>query len=321
MLATRRGEGVPVMPSGVRWPEGRTFAFTVFDDTDLMTTQVGERLYGVLAELGFRTTKSVWPIRSATEPTIGGTTCAEPRYRAWVQGLQRQGFEVALHGVSYATATRDEVRCGLDRFRDYFGHDPHSHANHADARDSIYWGDARLTGAARLPYRALKRSSARREGHLPGSPYFWGDLCRERVTYVRNFVFGGIDTLAACPAMPYHDPDRPFVNYWFAGSEGADARSFVRTVSEANQDRLEAEGGACIMYTHFAAGFVQDGRVDPRFVRLMTRLSRKGGWFVPVTDVLDHLRQEGRGADITRAERGRLQRNWLLHKVRTRGTT
>jgi hypothetical protein len=309
------------MPSPVRWPEGKSFAFTVFDDTDLMTRQVGERLYGVLTDLGLRTTKSVWPIRAATEPTIGGATCAEPGYRHWAQGLQRQGFEVALHGVSYSTATRDEIRGGLDRFREYFGHDPRCHANHADARDGIYWGADRLSGPARLPYRAVKRSSTRWEGHVPGSPFFWGDLCAERVTYVRNFVFGDIDTLAACPVMPYHDADRPFVNQWFAGSEGSHLGSFLRTVSEENQDRLEEQGGACIMYTHFASGFVEDGRVDPRFLRLMTRLSGKGGWFVPVATLLDHLRGQGAGGDITRADRGRLERRWLLHKLRTRGTT
>ena len=29
-------------------------------------------------------------------------------------------------------------------------------------------------------------------GHVPDSPYFWGDLCRQRIRYVRNFVFGGL---------------------------------------------------------------------------------------------------------------------------------
>ena len=55
--------------------------------------------------------------------------------------------------------------------------------------------------------------------------------------------------------MPYHDPDRPYVNAWFAASEGADVTAFNRCLSEEHQDRLEAEGGACIMYTHFASGF------------------------------------------------------------------
>jgi hypothetical protein len=57
--------------------------------------------------------------------------------------------------------------------------------------------------------------------------------------------------------MPFHDPDRPFVKYWFASSEGPSVQTFNETLSEANQEKLEAEGGACIMYTHFANGFLQ----------------------------------------------------------------
>jgi hypothetical protein len=59
----------------------------------------------------------------------------------------------------------------------------------------------------------------------------------------------------ACPFMPYDDPLRPCVNYWFASSEGANVHSFARPISEANQDRLEDEGGACIMYTQISCGF------------------------------------------------------------------
>jgi hypothetical protein len=86
--------------------------------------------------------------------------------------------------------------------------------------------------------------------------------------------------------MPYHDPDRPFVRNWFASSEGPSVESFDRTLSEANQERLEIEGGACIMYTHFANGFYDNGCLDSRFVRLMQRLGSRPGWFVPVSTLL-----------------------------------
>ncbi len=134
--------------------------------------------------------------------------------------------------------------------------------------------------------------------------------------YVRNFTFRDIDTLAACPWMPYHDPARPFVDRWFASSEGADVDAFVRCASEANQDRLEAGGGACIMYTHFAAGFVRDGRLDPRFESLMRRMARRNGWFVPVATLLDHLEAFNGETVITARQRSALERRWLLSKVR-----
>src|SRR5207253_3046315 len=101
--------------------------------------------------------------------------------------------------------------------------------------------------------------------------------------------YGNINTLAACPIMPYYDPLRPYVNQWFAASEGPAVGSFVDTIAEPNQDRLEAEGGACIMYTHLSYGFYKDGQLDSRFKALMDRLSRKRGWFVPAATLLDYL--------------------------------
>ena len=90
--------------------------------------------------------------------------------------------------------------------------------------------------------------------------------------------------------MPYHDPEKPFVNAWFASSEGSKAESFVQLISEANQEALEESGGACIMYTHFAHGFVEHGRLNRRFKLLLERLAERDGWFVPVRTLLGHLR-------------------------------
>ena len=62
--------------------------------------------------------------------------------------------------------------------------------------------------------------------------------------------------------MPYRDPDRPYVNYWFASSEGAHVDSFNAMISERNQERLKNEGGACIMYAHLARGFLVNGKIN-----------------------------------------------------------
>ena len=159
------------------------------------------------------------------------------------------------------------------------------------------------------------RSGAFR-GHLEGDPLFWGDICLAKIRYVRNFTYSDIDTLAACPMMPYHDPERPYVHRWFASSEGADVNTFNRCVSEVNQDRLEERGGACIMYTHFASGFFDGGTVNPRFKLLMDRLARKNGWFVPVTTLLDYLSAHRSESVLTATQRRGLERRWLLSKLR-----
>jgi hypothetical protein len=115
--------------------------------------------------------------------------------------------------------------------------------------------------------------------------------------------------------MPYHDPLRAFVPAWFASSEGAVAGKFMKTVTEANQDRLEEEGGACIMYTHFGKGFVEGGRLAPRFKDLMERLRKKDGWFAPASAILDYIESQRGKHILNRRERDRLEWKWTSEKL------
>ena len=300
----------------IRWPDGKAFAFSIFDDTDFASVETLAPVYDFLEALGLRTTKSVWAIAVDRAPAFGGATCDDPEYRRWTQDLQSRGFEIASHGASYTTASREEVRRSLDRFREIYGHDPRALANHSGCEESIYWGSDRVTGLNRTIYNMATRyrRSGTFRGHREGDPLFWGDLCRERVSYVRNFTFADIDTLAACPMMPYHDPDRPFVNEWFASSEGRDVDSFNRRLAPDDQDRLERAGSACVMYTHFASGFYRDGRLDQAFKDRMTRLADKNGWFVPVSQLLDHVRAERGQVVLAGRTRARLERRWLRSK-------
>lgn len=302
----------------VEWPDGRSFAFTVFDDTDHATVENVGPVYALLRNLGMRTTKSVWAIAGDRVPSIGGATCDDPAYRDWTLELRAAGFEIGSHGATPATSQREVVARSLERFREMYGHDPDALANHAGCRESIYWGDARVGGTSRVAYNLMTGFRRRGffRGHREGDPLFWGDLCRERVRYVRNFTYADVNTLAACPVMPYHDPERPYVQAWFASSEGADVKAFNCCLGEAKQDRLEAEGGACIMYTHFASGFWSDGELNGRFRELMQRLASKNGWFVPVTTLLDHLVEKRGLTVLTSAQRRALERRWLRSKIR-----
>jgi hypothetical protein len=307
----------------IQWPDGNKFAFTIFDDTDLEITGNYERVYSILRESGFRTTKSVWPLEGNGPGINRGATCEDPEYLAHMLELQRDGFEIGYHGTTYHTVERAEIVRGLAYFNRLFGHYPRTMANHIGSKDNIYWGSARLSGARRSAYNLLTLGRNRKNsmGHCKGSPYFWGDLCQEKVEYVRNFTFSDVNTLAAVPLMPYHDPTRPFVNQWFAASEATDAKSFVAVLTESNQDRLEHEGGACIMYTHFGFRYQdRSGVVDPRFVRLIKRLSRKRGWFVPVATLLDYIRRYRGEKILSPSELSRLECKWLRHKVFSGGT-
>ncbi len=303
---------------GISWPDGKPFALSIFDDTDRSTLENVPHVYRLLRDLGFRTTKTVWPIGGGAQPpaVVGGSTCDDPAYLGWVKELAAEGFEIALHNVTYHGSTRDEVRRGLDRFAEMFGHNPVSMANHTECEDGMYWGAARISGIRKQIYRlTTMRRNRRYFGHVPGSPHFWGDLCRDRIMYVRNFTFADINTLKSCPFMPYRDPERPFVRAWFAATEGARCSIFNETVTEKAQDRLAEEGGASIVYTHFGKDFVKDGTVDARFTVLMRRLSRLGGWFVPVSTLLDYIVKQRGIHEITRTERARLEWRWLRHKL------
>jgi hypothetical protein len=307
------------MKAAVSWPDGKRFAFSIFDDPDSQTLEQSQAVYGLLADLGLRTTKSVWP--NAADPQLAsdpGVTCGHPAYVEWLLQLQQLGFEIGYHNATSHTSAREQTLQGLDRFKLLFGHQPHTMSNHYYCQESIYWGAERLSGVPRHLYNALTlgRNRGQSFGHVQKDPRFWGDLCRERVRYVRNFVFGDINTLAACPWMPYHDPDRPYVTAWYASSEASDISRFLRCLAEAEQDRLEEEGGACILYLHFAHGFYAHGSLQQRFVELVRRLSRKNGWFVPVNRLLDHLREQRRDLVITASQRATLERRWLRHKIR-----
>jgi hypothetical protein len=299
------------------WPEGKDFAFTVFDDTDLATLANVRPVYDFLADQGIRTTKSVWPLRNS-HGRESAMDCEDPDYLRWVQSLQAEGFEIGLHTVASGGSRRERTIAGIERFRSLFGTEPITYSTHLTNPEGIYFGPARLSGIRRTAYElyALTFHRMRFRGHIEGDEFFWGDICRSYVKYVRNFVFADINTLKACPQMPYHDPDKPYVNYWFASAEGQRVDSFVATISEANQDRLCEEGGACVMYTHFAVGFYQDGALHPRFEQLIRRLARMNGWFVPVRALLDFLLQARGRHELSPAERRRLEWRWLLHKAR-----
>ena len=308
----------------VRWPDGKAFAFTIFDDPDSQTVPDGRTVYSFLHDLGFKTTKGVWPIWGTSPRSDPGGSCDDDDYREWCLELAAQGFEIGYHNATQYTSDRDQTTRGLTRYAEIFGHPPVTMSNHYNCDEDIYWGENRVGGVQRLIYNAATRGRARNKyfGHVPGHPLFWGDLCKAQIKYVRNFVFARINTLEACPHMPYHDPLRPFVNYWYASSEASNAEKMVRLLAQPNQDQLVAEGGACIVYTHFAHGYVRNGVLDPDFRRLMTRLSKLNGWFVPVSTLLDHLLAV-RGATstseaaISDAGRTELERRWLWDKLRS----
>lgn len=300
------------------WPHGKRFAFSIFDDPDSQSWEAGRAVYAQLKDLGFRTTKAVWPLAPIREASDEGLTCAAPGYIDWMHELEAAGFEAGYHCATSHTCFREESRQGLERFAAIFGRPPKTAANHYYCDENLYWGEDRLSGWRRTTYNLLTRfqHSGRYHGHHPGHPLFWGDLAQQHITYLRNFVFSDVNCFNSCPFFPYHDPARPYVRQWYCAAEGSNFTNFTRTLTDAALDRLEAEGGLCIMYVHFGHQFYENGRLQPEFIRIVKRLAGQQGWFAPVGEILDYVRAQRGEYTLTDADRAWLERRWLWHKVR-----
>jgi hypothetical protein len=298
------------------WPNGCTFAFTICDDTDNGTLENLTPIYEALVKAGLRTTKTVWSQPAVPGDRFTGQTLQDLEYRDWLMELVRAGFEIGWHGNRSGGSTRSEVERGLQIFRQVVGAWPRTYANHANNIENIYWGKERFDNRIiRGMFSLIRGDGAHFEGTLDGSEYNWADLCRERITYMRDFTFEDVVTTDVDPWMPYWDERRPAVKAWFSSTDAADADKFVRVLTKSALDRVEASGGACILYTHFASGFVSDGCVRRDVLEVLKDLSGRKGWYVPVSELLDHIVKIRGIHNLLPRERARLEIHWALEHL------
>ena len=291
------------------FPQNKKFAFTIIDDTDFAEIENIRPVYEFLAKLGFRTTKTVWALPPRDK--FKGASLENYRYRQFIGKLKRQGFEIALHNVSSGRLTRQDILDGLEIFHRYIGSYPKIQVNHASNRDNIYWGIKRFS-----LLRPFWRFSYF-QGDNPDSAYFWGDYHQKQLKFTRNFTFKTLNILTRDPLMPYLDPQKSrYANYWFSSSDGADLAKFNRLVSPSNIDRLKKEGGAAIVYTHFASGFLNKGRLDNQFQHNLAYLASQNGWYVTASELLEYLIKEGRGQTIRPLGLLNLELRWFLDRLR-----
>jgi hypothetical protein len=305
-----------------RFPGGARFAFTVIDDTDVATVENVRPIYRLLESLGMRSTKTVWPVRceEGSRNFSLSETLDDRHYRDFVVDLHARGFEIAFHGATMESSTRERTARALERFRGVFGAPPRVHANHSFNRDNLYWGVGRLDDPAlRLLYRvALPQRPDFYQGHCPGSPYWWGDLCLEQIEYVRNLTFSEINLLCVNPSMPYRDPGRPYVRWWFSAADAEGVDEFNHLLQPENQRRLDAEGGVCIIATHFGKGFARASKPNPETQRLLELLAARNGWFPAVGELLDWLRARHQSDGLPSSEWRRMQWRWARDLVARR---
>jgi hypothetical protein len=290
------------------FPKGKTFAVSFVDDTDLSTRANTKPVYDLLYEKHMNATKTVWVFRkqraSSYRTDIGngsqssplaGSTLEEPEYLDFVRDLKSKGFEIALHGVSAGNNLRDETIRGIDVFRNIFGEYPKINVFHQTNIENLYAGSAKLDiFILKVLERLLHNSDY--QGHKPHSPYFWGDYAKETIKYMRLPFHSvkNVNTLRVNPDMPFHDRNRPYVNYWFLGSDGSDCMAFCKLLEKENIDKLQEERGICVVYTHFAKGFTRRAEgtysLDPNFSAVINDLAgRQDGWYPTTSELLDRI--------------------------------
>jgi len=219
------------------FPGGAPFAFTIMDDTDNATLENVEPIYRLLEALGMRTTKTVWSVAcdEGSPDFEGSSTLDDSTYRDFVIDLQRRGFEIAFHGATMESSLRDRSIRGLERFTATFGTAPRVHANHSLNRENLYWGADRIDNPLLRSLYGLTLRQPRDfyQGHVPESPFWWGDVCAEKIEYVRNLTFADLNLRRVNPSMPYRDDRRPCGRLWFALSRLTLAKDSASTAPYA----------------------------------------------------------------------------------------
>lgn len=305
------------------YPQRKRFAFTIFDDTDVGTLDSLRPIYDLLGDLGLRTTKSVWPVDYAGDSAYrGSATLEDDDYCRYLLNLKSLGFEIAYHGATMESADRETSMRALALFRRVFGQGPRSYAAHAQNRDNLYWGRERFRfGLCKSVYQRLAGSRDRpSEGHVPGSRYYWSDLAPE-IAYVRSFTYTGINLDRISRCVPYRTANTPGVAAWFPTCDADNVEEFAELLTRRNVDELEANNGLCIVSTHLGKGFVRNGEVHAGARHALEYLSKRDGWFVPVSEMLDYLAHT-RGIECLRGWRlFRLEALWFLHSLLRRRHT
>ena len=299
----------------MNWPKKKEFAFTIIDDTDNSNINNIKPIYDYLTSKNIKTTKTVWIYPSRDRYT--GQTLQNNNYYKFIKLLKSDGFDIQLHNVGSGNFSRTEIIKGLDEFKQKLGKYPNMHINHCSNSDNLYWGHKRFGMILRKTMQIIEGSKKRFYGDEINSNYFWGDVAKEKIKFIRNRVFNGINTLKYDPKMPFREKRKIFSNYWFSSSDGHNLKQFNNLVTKSNIDKLKREKGLCIVYTHFASDFVdQQGKLDEIFKENINYLSKQNGWFVPANEILEYLLSQKKKDYVSSSYINKLDLRWLIDKIK-----
>jgi hypothetical protein len=282
----------------LRWPYPYRWAFGITDDTDQCNMDNFRVVYEFCLRNNIRPTKTVWthPAKnccghlSQLAPNHG-ITLANPEYLAYCRDLQKRGIEFCVHGVSAGNSERADIFSGFEKFKEAFGHYPRLFICHSLNAENPYWGESQFR--SRLARRLVRLISRKEEfyGSDPDSPFYWTDLCRQTIDYIRLYRTLELNVLKYNPMMPYHQYDKPDVRLWFSAC--AQDAHVCRRITPQALDRVAAEDGALIHYMHIHK-LVRNGTTNgpcelkPEVEKAYALVGQRDDcWRAPVSEILD----------------------------------
>jgi len=277
----------------LKLPNNKKFIFTIIDDTDDSFCPQIEEVYDVLYKNGLRTTKTLWvyPVR---DPERSKGECLQDEgYKKFVLNLKKKGFELGLHNVGSGDYKREEIIKGLTEYEEILGEKPNIHVNHSYNPDNIYCGPKRFSFPFNIIVKYLYSNYSNFSGEIKNSKNYWGDIHKRIIKYSRNYEIDDINTIKHNPYMPYKDKKYDeHCNYWFSSTFAPNQWMFNHIVTKESINKLEKEGGICILYTHLGY-YHKNGKVDQGFKEMISYIGKKEtGLFLPVSDVMVILMEE-----------------------------
>ena len=243
-------------------PEPYEAAIAISDDPDICDFHAFKTMYDFLMKIDFPTTRAMWVYKNREptgsplldcifySPLLTDSECLD-----YCRLLNSKGFEICLHGASCGNNTREMMEYAFDFLKREIRASS-VYICHSKNAENLYW-DAH-TANSNFERRILELYTKNTcYGEVPGSKYFWGDLCRKTIRYIRLYRTRMLNTLSFNPSMPYHDFSKPFVNFWFSATKGHIPRLFTKT----NLDFLCKQNGAGILYQYLHKYVLKDGTI------------------------------------------------------------
>ncbi len=249
-------------------------AVSITDDPDNSSFSRFKAMYDFLMEIKFPTTRAMWvypkseytgtpPLKiDFTAPLLSDPECLQ-----YCKKLHSKGFEICLHGASCGNNNRKRTLDALNFLEEHFEQSP-IFICHSKNAENLYWdaNTANLSVEKKLLQLYTKN---RCFGEIPESQYFWGDICRDKINFIRLYRTRSLNTLAFNPSMPYHDFSKPFVNYWFSATKGYIPNLF----SENSLDQLCEQNGASILYQYMHKYVNEDLTIPKQLREAMERVA------------------------------------------------